>query len=137
MAWHVRQESVHAVMETEIFCRKREMLLVNYEAPDGSKKHKRLWNGGNGWGTVRLYDKQGGELSLVDEMEATHVGCEYGEPIKFLSTVSSGGSTPILRSAYLIELIIPSPESVRVPSRSNKMVLYIKYQPTNSATQRL
>ena len=77
--WHVRQENHNAVMDTEVFCRKADMLLVNYEAPDGSKKHNRLWNGGNGWGTVKLYDKVDGELVLVDEIEATHIGCEYGE----------------------------------------------------------
>lgn len=77
--WHVRQENRHAVMETEVSCRKADMLLVNYEAPDGSKKHNRLWNGGNGVGTIKLYDKVGGALALVDEIEATHVGCEYGE----------------------------------------------------------
>jgi hypothetical protein len=77
--WHVRQENIHAVMETEVFCRKKDMLLVNYEAPDGSKKHNRLWNGGNGWGSVKLYDKVNGELIPVDEVEATHIGCEYGE----------------------------------------------------------
>ena len=31
------------------------------------------------WGTVRLFDKKDGELTLVDEIEATHIGCEYGE----------------------------------------------------------
>ena len=55
------------------------MLLVNYEAPDGTKKHNRLWNGGNGWGTVRLFEKKGGQLIPVDEIEASHIGCEYGE----------------------------------------------------------
>ncbi|MBP5223753.1 MAG: hypothetical protein J6Z35_11445 [Lachnospiraceae bacterium] len=79
IVWHVRQENIHAVMETEIFCRKKEMLLVNYEAPDGTKKHNRLWNGGTGWGTVRLYEKKENSLELIDEVEATHVGCEYGE----------------------------------------------------------
>ena len=77
--WHVRQENRYAVMDTEVFCRKSDMLLVNYEAPDGTKKHNRLWNGGNGWGIIKLYDKVHGELRLVDEMEATHIGCEYGE----------------------------------------------------------
>ena len=38
-------------------------------------RHKRLWNGGNGVGTVKLY--RGREL--VDEIEARNVGCEYGE----------------------------------------------------------
>ena len=77
--WHVRQETVSAAMETEIFCRKKDMILVNYEAPDGSKRHNRLWNGGNGWGTVRLYDRTGDRFTLVDEIEASRVGCEYGE----------------------------------------------------------
>ncbi len=77
--WHVRQENTHAVMETEITCRKKDMLLVNYEAPDGAKRHNRLWNGGNGRGTVKLYEKEKDGLVLVDELEATHVGCEYGE----------------------------------------------------------
>ena len=79
VVWHVRQENTHAVMETEVQCKKSDMLLVNYEAPDGVKRHNRLWNGGNGWGTVRLYDKKDGQLVLVDEIEATHIGCEYGE----------------------------------------------------------
>ncbi len=77
--WKVRQENIHAVMETEIFCKKREMLLVNYEAPDGTKKHNRLWNGGNGYGTVKISEKHRRELVLIDELEVTHCGCEYGE----------------------------------------------------------
>ncbi|MBQ4424802.1 MAG: hypothetical protein II882_03565 [Lachnospiraceae bacterium] len=77
--WHVRQENSHAVMETEVQCLKKDMLLVNYEAPDGSKRHNRLWNGGNGTGTVKLFDKTADGLKIVDEIEATHIGCEYGE----------------------------------------------------------
>ncbi len=79
VVWHVRQENLHAVMETEVHCLKQDMLLVNYEAPDGSKHHNRLWNGGNGWGIVRLSEKKGGSLILIDEIDVTHVGCEYGE----------------------------------------------------------
>jgi hypothetical protein len=77
--WHVRQENRYAAMETEVYCKKSDMLFVNYEAPDGSKKHNRLWNGGNGRGTIRLYDRRDGKLVLTDEIEATHIGCEYGE----------------------------------------------------------
>lgn len=79
VVWHVRQENTKAVMETEIFCKRKDMLFINYEAPDGSKKHNRLFNGGNGWGSIKLYDKKNGKLVLFDEIEATHVGCEYGE----------------------------------------------------------
>ncbi len=77
--WHVRQENRWAVMETEIRCTKAEMLLVNYEAPDGTKRHNRLWNGGNGHGLIKLWRKNGNQLEPIDEIEATHVGCEYGE----------------------------------------------------------
>ena len=79
VVWHVRQENIHAAMETEVHCLKKDMLLINYEDPTGRKRHKRLWNGGNGVGTVKLYDRQDGELVLVDEITATHIGCEYGE----------------------------------------------------------
>lgn len=77
--WHVTQENIHALMDTEITCRKKDMLLVNYEAPDGSKKHNKLWNGGNGRGIIRLYERRHRELERIDEIVATHVGCEYGE----------------------------------------------------------
>lgn len=79
VVWHVRQENKYAAMETEISCYKKDMLWVNYEAPDGVKRHNRLWNGGNGFGRIKLYDKKEGELVLVDDIAVTHVGCEYGE----------------------------------------------------------
>ena len=53
--------------------------MAKKEAPGGSRPQNRLWNGGNGWGTVKLYDKKDGKTELVDEIEATHIGCEYGE----------------------------------------------------------
>lgn len=77
--WHVRQENTKAAMETEVSCLKKDMLLINYEAPDGSKKHNRLWNGGNGTGIIKLYDKNGSGLVLRDEIYADRIGCEYGE----------------------------------------------------------
>ena len=77
--WHVRQENRRSVMVTEVRCPKSEMLLINYEAPDGTKRHNRLWNGGTGVGNIRLYRKKGKELELIDDIAADHIGCEYGE----------------------------------------------------------
>ena len=66
------------------------MLLVNYESPDGQKRHNNLWNGGNGVGQLKLYkkvltskDPESGKKSrfkweLVDDMEVYNIGCEYG-----------------------------------------------------------
>ena len=78
--WYVMQENLTSVMVTRVRCKKRDMLLVNYEAPDGSKRHNRLWNGGNGTGLIRLYRKSvSGRRTLTDEIRADHIGCEYGE----------------------------------------------------------
>ncbi|MBQ0070327.1 MAG: hypothetical protein KBS81_00480, partial [Spirochaetales bacterium] len=48
--WHIQQENWKSRMITDIHCRKEDMLFVNYEAPDGKKRHNKLWNGGNGTG---------------------------------------------------------------------------------------
>ncbi|MBR6424117.1 MAG: hypothetical protein IKS47_05530, partial [Bacteroidales bacterium] len=76
IVWHVEQRSRSGRMVTDITCEKKDMLLVNYESPDGAKRHNRLWNGGNGVGTVQLFDPDG---RLVDRIHAENVGCEYGE----------------------------------------------------------
>lgn len=75
VVWHVEQKTWRDRMVADITCRKRDMLWVNYEAPDGKKRHRRLWNGGNGRGTIELY-RNG---KLVDRIHAENVGCEYGE----------------------------------------------------------
>lgn len=77
--WHVRQENLRAVLVTEVRCRKKDMILVNYEAPNGTKRHNRLWNGGNGEGDLKIYRREGRNLVLIDDIHASHIGCEYGE----------------------------------------------------------
>ena len=73
--WHVEQKTIFNKMITDITCDKKDMLLINYEAPNGKKLHNRLWNGGNGRGEVSLYHRG----KLVDKVTVGHVGCEYGE----------------------------------------------------------
>ena len=75
IVWHVEQKTWRNKMIVDITCKKIDMLLVNYEAPNGLKRHNRLWNGGNGEGNIKLYHKS----KLVDDMHVGHVGCEYGE----------------------------------------------------------
>lgn len=72
--WHVEQKNWLSKMITDITCEKNEMLLVNYEAPNGKKLHNWLWNGGNGKGIVKLYHCG----KLIDEIECKNAGCEYG-----------------------------------------------------------
>ena len=77
--WHVEQTTFKAKMVTDIVCQKKDMLNINYEAPNGTKRHNRLWNGGNGVGTIKLYRRVGPKFVLIDEVEARNIGCEYGE----------------------------------------------------------
>jgi len=77
--WRVRQENRNAIMHAQIRCKKKDMLRINYEAPDGSKRHNRLWNGGNGTGRIRLYKKEGIYRMMIDDISVRNVGCEYGE----------------------------------------------------------
>ena len=79
IVWHVEQETFDAELVTDVICPKREMLLVNYEAPNGTKRHNRLWNGGTGEGILRLYEKRAGERVLAETLIAANIGCEYGE----------------------------------------------------------
>ncbi len=79
VVWYIRQTNLFSAMVTEIHCRKKDMLLINYESPDGEKRHERLWNGGTGRGTVRLYDRCGWNMVLRDAVDVSRAGCEYGE----------------------------------------------------------
>ena len=73
--WHVDQRTWKHRMIADITCEKQDMLLVNYKSPDGAKRHNRLWNGGNGKGTIQLFEGE----RLIDRIHAENIGCEYGE----------------------------------------------------------
>lgn len=77
--WHVEQKTPLHRMVTDITCDKKDMLLINYEATDGAKRHHRLWNGVNSIGTVQLYECHVDGDRLIDTVRAENIGCEYGE----------------------------------------------------------
>lgn len=79
LVWHVEQRTLTALLVTDVTCPKSEMLLVNYESPDGEHLHRRLWNGGTGTGRVQLFRQRGVVVELVDDMDCANVGCEFGE----------------------------------------------------------
>jgi hypothetical protein len=76
--WDVTSENKTHLLEVSFKCKKENMLLVNYENPEGEKNHNKLWNGGHAFGTVKFY-KKGKELVLIDELVGSYGGCEYGE----------------------------------------------------------
>lgn len=77
--WTVSAVNSNSKMDFFLECPKDEMLLVNYEAPNGKKLHNRLWNGGTGYGEIKLYEKSGNKWKLMDHISVKNAGCEYGE----------------------------------------------------------
>ena len=77
--WKVIAHNKNSVMELTLECPVEEMIFVNYEAPNGKKLHNRLWNGGTGYGEIKLYLKNGKDKTLIDHIEIKSTGCEYGE----------------------------------------------------------
>ncbi len=75
IVWHIEQKTWRTMLVTDIRCKKKDMMLINYESPDGMKRYTDLWNGGNGYGVLKLYKGK----ELIDEIEVKRVGCEYGE----------------------------------------------------------
>jgi tocopherol cyclase len=61
---------------------KKDMIFIRYESPKGEMRHTHLFNGGNGTGTIALYQIHGRKKELIDTFDAFNVGCEYGEYAK-------------------------------------------------------
>lgn len=76
--WNVISENRTHKIEVDFKCKKSKLLHVNYENPDGNKLHNKLWNGGHAEGSLKLYKKESKEFKLIDELEGSLGGCEYG-----------------------------------------------------------
>lgn len=76
--WKLKAENRKTVLNLTLECPVDEMLFINYEAPNGSKKHNRLWNGGTGVGKIELLKKHKKGVGVIDLIEIRNVGCEYG-----------------------------------------------------------
>ena len=74
--WYINCSNWNSQLELKLYCKRDEMMLFNYEAPTGKKLHTRLWNGGSGYGEIKLMKKDG---TLIDHIKVENAGCEYGE----------------------------------------------------------
>lgn len=77
--WNITAWNNKGKIEIHFSCPRETMLNVNYENPDGLKRHNQLWNGGFAHGSVTLYCKVKGEYVKVDDFDGELGGCEYGE----------------------------------------------------------
>ena len=77
--WKVKAKNHKAYLTLTLHCPKEEMLLIQYEAPNGKKLHNKLWNGGTGYGELKLYHIYNKTKTLIDHIAFENTGCEYGE----------------------------------------------------------
>ena len=77
--WTVSAENSKYLLDVDVFCKKSDMIFMNYLNPDGSMPHKTLWSGGSGSGEIRLYKKVNKSLELFEHARVENCGCEYGE----------------------------------------------------------
>jgi len=77
--WNIDAWDGKSKIEIRFACPRPTMLNVNYENPDGEKRHNSLWNGGYAAGTIRLLEKNGGDWKEIDTFDGELGGCEYGE----------------------------------------------------------
>ena len=77
--WFVSAENKKYLLDVDVYCPKSETLFMNYESPLGRKDFEKLWNGGTGYGSLKLFRKRRGTLEIVEDIVANNCGCEYGE----------------------------------------------------------
>lgn len=78
IVWEIETKSSKNLLIIKTECLKDDMLKINYESPNGQKRHNKLWNGGNGTGKIELYSIDRKNKILIDEIEMRNIGCEYG-----------------------------------------------------------
>lgn len=82
VSWKIEAWNGTAKVVVDFKCPRESMLKVNYENPDGEKRHHDLWNGGHGKGTLDLYRRTARGFELVGAFDGEMAGCEYGEETK-------------------------------------------------------
>jgi hypothetical protein len=93
--WRVEAWNRRVRIKIDFSCDRSHMQLFRYENPKGQRLHRRLWNGGWAHGTVELYDRGRGGERLIDVLDGTLGGCEYGEACR--TTASAGDPDAELR----------------------------------------
>jgi tocopherol cyclase len=77
--WNIEAWNRRERIEIHFACPRDAMLAVNYENPDGRKRHNCLLNGGHAAGTVTLWRKVRGRWEHAGSFDGEFGGCEYGE----------------------------------------------------------
>lgn len=76
--WTLSIHRKKLVIDMDIYCRTSEMLVCDYEMPQGNKKVLKVLSGGTGFGEIKMFKKTGKNLELLEHINVLDSLCEYG-----------------------------------------------------------
>ncbi len=70
------------LIDLDIYCRVNEMIVRDYEIPQGKRCLLKILGGGNGTGEIRIYRTIGKNIELLEHANIYDALCEFGETEK-------------------------------------------------------
>jgi len=122
--WHVEQKTWNNKMITDITCLKEDMLLVNYEAPNGKKLHNRLFNGGNAPAEIRWDENKEKAFTITPMKDIIPAQTEHE-----ISIIFNPFQSPVQREKYPDELKmnVVNGEPVKFPVEGQVSLCNVKF----------
>jgi hypothetical protein len=76
--WTVSFKKNSYVIDVDVFCRTSEMFIRDYEVPEAGRRLLKVLGGGSGTGEIRIYQKNGKNLEMLEHVHLADTVCEYG-----------------------------------------------------------
>lgn len=76
--WTLSVHRKKLVIDMDIYCRTVDMLVRDYEVPQGDRKVLKVLGGGTGFGEIKVFKKTGKNLELLEHLNVLDSLCEYG-----------------------------------------------------------
>lgn len=67
------------VIDLDVYCKVNEMIVRDYEVPQGKRKLLKVLGGGNGSGEIRIYKTIGKNIELLEHANIFDATCEFGD----------------------------------------------------------
>ncbi|MCQ2538951.1 MAG: hypothetical protein MJ114_00745 [Acetatifactor sp.] len=76
--WSIKQGTRREVMITEIHCSKDSLISTGYEVAEGKGPKAKMLSCDNGTARIKLYQREGQYVTLIDDVDVENVKCEFG-----------------------------------------------------------
>ncbi|MBQ0050843.1 MAG: hypothetical protein KBT11_02130 [Treponema sp.] len=77
--WMVSTQNGKYVIDIDVYCNANEMIVRDYEIPQGKRSLMKILGSGSGTGEIRVYKKLGKNLELLEHANIYDAVCEFGE----------------------------------------------------------